>query len=459
MRKHQKEAINNFLNTLSQAQNEIQMAIEKKNIPGALALLEQCQQGAIELGTFIEREEGEGFSTITLLEEYCEQIYQIYEELSHTPAPTPQKIKKILQKKLAQLQNSVNTDIKPRIEAVFLPYKASMWDSLESIWQAANEDPDCDAYVIPIPYYDKGADGSFETLHYELDQYPSYVPVLQYTKYDFEKRKPDFIFIHNPYDDCNYVTSVHPFFYSENLKRFTDHLVYVPYFILHEISPDNEKAIASIEHFCTVPGVLNADKVFVQSEDMRRVYIKVITTAIKGTPLNKKQWEQKILGTGSPKLDKVTSTKTDNLKIPALWLKMIQKPDGTRKKIILYNTSVTALLKYEEKMLEKMKNVFRIFHEHSKESVLLWRPHPLIQATIESMRPALWREYEELVQMYQKKSIGIYDDSPDMNRALAISDAYYGDGSSLVQLYKQLGKPIMLQNVEIIKPFQEDNVL
>lgn len=459
MRKHQKEAINNFLNTLSQAQNEIQTAIEKKNIPSALALLEQCQQGAIELGTFIEREEGEGFSTITLLEEYCEQIYQIYEELSHTPAPTPQKIKKILQKKLAQLQNSVNTDIKPRIEAVFLPYKASMWDSLESIWQAANEDPDCDAYVIPIPYYDKGADGSFETLHYELDQYPSYVPVLQYTKYDFEKRKPDFIFIHNPYDDCNYVTSVHPFFYSENLKRFTDCLVYVPYFILNETSPKDKKTIEDMKHFCTLPAVLYADKIIVQSEEMKQIYIDILTESLQNHSFGKAYWSQRILGIGSPKVDKVLNTKRKDLDLPESWLKMIQKPDGGQKTIIFYNTSITALLKHEEKMLEKMKTVFLFFGERQDAVVLLWRPHPLIQATISAMKPLLWTEYEKLSNFYRRKKIGIYDDSSDMNRALALSDAYYGDRSSLVQLYKKLGKPVMLQNVEIKNDNQEDKVL
>ncbi len=35
---------------------------------------------------------------------------------------------------------------------VFLPYKASMWDSLESVWRAAYEDKEhCEAYVVPIP--------------------------------------------------------------------------------------------------------------------------------------------------------------------------------------------------------------------------------------------------------------------------------------------------------------------
>ena len=45
-------------------------------------------------------------------------------------------------------------------EIVFLPYKASMWDSLESIWQAARADAACHAVVIPIPYAERNADGS-----------------------------------------------------------------------------------------------------------------------------------------------------------------------------------------------------------------------------------------------------------------------------------------------------------
>ena len=35
----------------------------------------------------------------------------------------------------------------------------------------------------------------------------------------------------------------------------------------------------------------------------------------------------------------------------------------------------------------------------------------------------------------------------ELDRAIALSDAYYGDPSSVVHLYKQTGKPIMIQNV------------
>lgn len=112
------------------------------------------------------------------------------------------------------IQNGIK-DMPERVEAVFLPYKASMWDSLESVWVAADEDESCDAYVIPIPYYDKNPDGSFKEMHYEAEEYPGYVPVTHYDEYDFQKHHPDMIFIHNPYDEYNHVTSVHPFLFTK----------------------------------------------------------------------------------------------------------------------------------------------------------------------------------------------------------------------------------------------------
>jgi len=123
------------------------------------------------------------------------------------------------------------------------------------------------------------------------------------------------------------------------------------------------------------------------------------------------------------------------------------------KKIIFYNTSINALLRYNEQMLVKMKDVFRIFKENREEIALLWRPHPLIKDTIESMRPKLWSEYQQIVQQYQEEGWGIYDDSTDLDRAIALSDAYYGDQSSVVQLCQKAGMPVMLQDTNVIEKF------
>ena len=453
MRKEQKKQAEELLRLLGHVHEGIKKAIEAGEFDKAMGFLGQCQESAINLGEMIEETEGEGTKAVSFLEEYCEQVYQIYSLIEQRKPVNGHKAYKVLHKALIQAENRVKNDINIRREVVFLPYKASMWDSLESVWKAAKEDEDCNTYVIPIPYYDKNPDGSFREEHYEGEEYPEYVPVTPYQDYDFAERKPDMIFIHNPYDECNYVTSVHPFFYSKNLKRFTEKLVYIPYFILGEIDPENEEAVKGIEHFCTTPGVIYADKVIVQSEDMRKIYINVMTTYMEGQTdgrMGRKYWEEKILGLGSPKLDKAVGTRKEEIEIPEEWLKIIEKEDGSWKKIIFYNTSVNALLKQEDKMLKKMQDVFQVFYENREEVALLWRPHPLMKATIESMRPRLWEEYEHIIKEYREAGWGIYDDSADLDRAITVCDGYYGDHSSVVRLCQEVGRPVMIQNVEIL---------
>ena len=215
MRKAQKKEAESFVLLLEEAHKAVQKAMEAGKNYIVQDLLEQCQEGAIKLGELIESAQGERFRTIPLLEDYCELVYQIYEKAGQGQVNDAESVR-ILQESLAQtllqIKESVENDIEARTEIVFLPYKAAMWDSLESVWKAAEEDPDCDAYVIPIPYFDKNPDGSFKEAHYEGDQYPDYVPVTDYNDYNFKARRPDVIYIHNPYDNCNHVTSVHPFF-------------------------------------------------------------------------------------------------------------------------------------------------------------------------------------------------------------------------------------------------------
>lgn len=493
MNKNVKKKAFELAGLLGQMHAEIRNAVMRKDISAAMQYLEECQNSAVSLGTLIESSEGEDFVTVHLLEEYCELVYQIHTglvgrvqtavpaEALQTKFGQPEGVQTkaaqpgALQVKAVQIEagqiedkqpenlqpealqiydrlcgqiesikNSIQRDIKERITAVFLPYKASMWDSLESIWQAAEADPDCDAYVIPIPYYDKNPDGSFHEMHYEGDQYPDYVPITKYDTFDFGLYHPDMIYIHNPYDEYNLVTSVHPFFYSKNLKQYTERLIYVSYFILDEINPNDRRAIANMEHFVTVPGVINADQVIVQSEQMRQTYIRALTD-FAGTH-TRSIWEKKILGTGSPKIDKVMRTNREDLDIPADWLRLIQKPDGSWKKIVLYNTSVSALLQYKEQALKKIADVFEIFKMQADKTVLLWRPHPLIESAIGSMRPQLRDSYKKLVQQYIDEGWGIYDDTADLDRAIVLCNGYYGDYSSVVLLVQNAGRPIFIQN-------------
>ena len=215
-----------------------------------------------------------------------------------------------------------------------MPYKASMWDSLESVYLAAREDETCEAYVVPIPYFDRKADKTLGEMHYEGEEYPANIPITNWEKYNFEERRPDVIYIHNPYDDSNLVTCVHPRFFSSNLKKYTKKLVYIPYFVLEEIDPNDQVKVDAMKHFCFLPGIVNADRVILQSENMRQIYMneyaKVVEAA--GGSIDRKQLEEKFSGTGSPKFDKVMNTNKEDLDIPEEWLRIIKKPDGSWKK-------------------------------------------------------------------------------------------------------------------------------
>lgn len=418
----------------------------------APAILSDCQEAAITLGTNLEQQGEEGIRLTNILEEYCENLYQLSQKLVEgADNKVCAGYIQTMAGQLAELEEGICKRLPERKEVVFLPYKASMWDSLESVWMAADKDPNCDAYVIPIPYYDKKPDGTFGEFHYEGDLYPDYVPITDYREYDLEERHPDMIYVHNPYDEFNTVTSVAPEFYLKKIKDYTDKLVYIPYFVLEEIDPDDQKAIDEMSHFCFLPGTLYADEVIVQSENMRQIYINEFMKAAeeRNLSVNRAVLEKKILGLGSPKFDKVINTKKGDLNIPEEWLRIIQKPDRSWKKIVFYNTSVTAFLKDSERMLGKIKDVLEIFRKYQDEIALLWRPHPLMMSTMESMRPDLQIDYQKIVQDYKAGGWGIYDESTDLDRAIVISDAYYGDLSSVVQLCQKVGMPIMIQNAEI----------
>lgn len=439
MRYRKQEILNtvNLLNRVNQTAIQKSGKIQDSEL---MSILEDCQNAAIEVGTYLETLGEYTQPIVRVFEDYCEKVYQ--QSLHPGGTKASRRIAQEIDILLEQISYAVRYQLPAdKKEIVFLPYKASMWDSFESVWMAAAQDKDCNVYVIPIPYYDKNPDGSPCRMHYEGDMYPDYVPITDFQEYSLKERRPDVIFIHNPYDECNYVTSVYPDFYASELKKYTNLLVYIPYFI--GINGRVE------EHFCTMPGVFYADKVIVESELVKKIYIE---------ELKKKERESgrrnlfgnlndKIVALGSPKMDRICNAKQEDIKVPEKWKKLVYKSDGRKKKVIFYNTTVTGLLQNSDRVLTKLIKVFRQF-ETETEVVLWWRPHPLFLSTIQSMRKELYEDYVRLTEWYKDKGFGIYDDTGDLRMAVLFSDAYYGDRSSVMELYKATGKPILIQRYE-----------
>ena len=294
------ERVKSFLPLFHEAHGEIQNLIGNGEIPQAAGLLADCQAAAIELGTMIEEKKGEGHATVGVLEQYCENIFQIHTRLSEPSVSTQgeESLEEMLNSLIAFedcLADNIEKNLKEKRQVVFIPYKTAFWKSMEGIWQRMIEDEETEVYVIPAPYYYKDEFGSARTEEpqYETD-YPENVTITSYEDYSFEKGHPDMIITQYPYDDYNFALMIHPFFYSKSLKQYTEQLVYIPPLVMDEIGPKDDRARENLKSFCNMPGVVHADKVIVQSEQMKQVYVELLTEfAGEDT---KQIWEDKIHG-------------------------------------------------------------------------------------------------------------------------------------------------------------------
>lgn len=413
---------------MSEAHNHAAVLLEKGQVAGARDLLSQCQECAMHIGDSIEKSEGIGTPVVVRLEEYCEELYEISNSFDKRRIRI---IKRQLNDDLHYVIDKVEKEIpSDKIKVVFMPYKASMWDCMESVWEAACADEECETRVIPIPYYNRNEQGSMEEMCYEGSLFPEYVPITHYKEFSLERERPDIIYIHNPYDAANYVTSVAPDYYSSKLKEYTDILIYIPYFFSGEgYLPESHRNLPVYQY---------ADKIVVQDESKAESLLNFVP-------------KEKILVSGSPKVDKILKLedirqkKADQI-IPKEWREKIKN-----KKVILYNVSISGVLQNSSDVLSKIQYVISKF-ESRKDVVLLWRPHPLLEPTLKSMRPELYKEYILIKNDFINKCKGIFDETEDAGIAAVVADAYIGEcSSSIIHYFGVLNKPVFYIDWKITK--------
>lgn len=383
-------------------------------------MLAACQEQAIVVGEWLEKQLKDAGDVVRELEAYCELLYQLSVAIQDHGQDRIQNCVQGIQASFERIHHKLEM-IHVRVEVVFFPYKASMWDALESVWRAAMADTNCDVYVVPIPYCDKNPDGSAKEWHYEGRDFPEEVEITAFDQYSIEEHLPDIAYIHNPYDSFNRVTSVAPEYYSGELKKYVHKLVYIPYYYGGEVLSDHHSYLLTQNHadYIVMPGQMAVERA--------KKYLQV----------------ERLLPFGSPKIDRMLLMDGQK-KIPEEWSGV-----AYGKKIVLYNTGLTTTLQMGYRSFEKLRMVFNIFKER-QDVLLWWRPHPLIKATLASSLPGLAGAYEELEKEYLLERIGIYDLSPDSNLAVASTDAFIGDYSSMIYMYGVTGKPIFYVNNHIL---------
>ena len=328
------------------------------------------------------------------------------------------------------LMQSFDREIEGRFKVVFFPYKASMWDSLETIYLAASKDGSCDVDVVPIPYYQLSENGAKPS--YEGDQFPSNISITHYSSYDLEKERPDIIFVHNIYDQYNTLTRVYDQYFTSNLKKYTDMLVYVPYCLFSFVPPKPGSSVETIAY--GLPGVANVDRIILLGEYLEKAALKY------GVP------SDKLLTLGSPKTDKLVRSLRQGVEYPKHWYTKFDN-----KTVFLLDTQLaffaTTNPLEQLELLIKVLNIPNIIDD----SVLIWRPHPLMSTALAKYAPYLLDYYTDLVKRIGENEYSnvVFDDNPDYFPALLAADTYLGTIASLMLQFLISGKKVVMLTPEL----------
>lgn len=359
-----------------------------------------------------------------------------YKKLINSPEYDVDLIKKSLDVFSQQIQEEKET-----YRLLFLPYKYSMWDSFESIFEAAKEDENCEVYVMPIPYYDKDQEGNLTEIHDESGSYSDDIGIISWQDNQVDEIDPDVIFIHNPYDGDNRITSIHPKYYTNKLVCKDRVVIYVPYYVSYTDDEGISVFMGGAEYY--------TDYVIVQSEWYKE---KFELEMLKHNILNN---GNKFIVLGNPKYDKIRSLNKYEYPLKDDWKEKLFDESGNKKFMILLDTTLEILLKKREKMLDKIVDVID-FLEKRDDLALIWRPHPLIEPTLRKMCPELIPTYVKLVELFDRLDNCIFDDTNDMHTAIAWTDAFMGKYGSMIELYRVTKKPTIMLEIGEKTNFESD---
>lgn len=294
-----KVVVRQLLSILIKLQNMIDTQITEMDASTIEEVSRNLQNVSIHIGNLIEQSRGADHMCIPDIQAYCEQVYQCLVLLSRgeLSAEDLEGQNRLLNAMIDRIQ----TDFLDRKEVLFLLDRNKNWKAIESVWRVFSADDSCDVYVMKMPYYYKNADTSLKMeKHIDPEGLSSQVHLISEEAYPITLRHPDLIITVNGYDYYNYIRSVSPEFYTQVLWKYTDQLIYIPWFMIDAFKKSDPQW-ATVPFFAQIPGVVYADRTIVQSEAVRDLYIDAAEDMDETIP--RSYWEEKIQSWGSPLSD------------------------------------------------------------------------------------------------------------------------------------------------------------
>lgn len=381
-------------------------------------IVANAQQVAIDLGTIIESVAGEDNSIVHILEEYCESMYL-------------HKTKRSMELTF-ELSVRLDNDILSRRTVVFMPVHKSDMKLLQVIIDAEYKRDDTDVIISPLPYFYKDYDGTLIDGISEFEEEPLSYELLSIIH-------PECIYIVSAYDNWNENTSVEPVYYSDKLRYVCDELVYVSSYDTDDFTKNDERDYLNLAKYLCMPGAIRADKIVAKNEAHSSVFIEKLVEFVGEK--NRKLVEEKVV------------TADDYLKNLDNGLCVEESLDKNNNsasilKSVFYLTSVGCINEDIVRAEEKIRQVMETLIEYRDKIIVNWYVYPVSEVMrrtdVQDMIDRIRMEY-----CINGTNVNFIDYEISSNEAIAISDAYYGDGSCYVIPFSRAGKPVMVCNYEL----------
>lgn len=422
-------------------------AEQADSVAQLLDMLAQCQSVAIDLGNFIEQMKGEenlsAKACVAALEEYCEKIFDVYNNLPLAVEREKEDFQKLcaaLNQAFVQMKQTVENEIIHKKLVAFLPDNPKRWKEMQALYDYYRQQENTEVCVIPLPLFAKNLYGEIVAGQDEYDkndkrgEYPADLNIIAWHTVQMQSYEFAAIVIQNPYDAENPYLTVPPAYYAKQLQQYTDCLIYMMPQGVNDFTENDITDIYGLKYSLTVPGAMYADKILIESGAMKELFVNHLT-AFAGED-TKEVWADKVMTISA------FSGESAQTGQPVQNGQCGQTPP---KKKLLYCIGENEFYENAEMAINKVKerlNVMTQYPESLKVAVCLY-PYDIAAWDI-----CTGQEKDMLVQVlkeYQKnKGIELLMKNVFDINGIDDMTAYYGSPSPLICWFVQQRKPAMV---------------
>ena len=422
-------------------------AEQADSVAQLLDMLAQCQSVAIDLGNFIEQMKGEenlsAKACVAALEEYCEKIFNVYNNLSLALGREKEDFQKLcaaLNRAFVQMKQTVENEIIHKKLVAFLPDNPKRWKEMQALYDYYTQQENTEVCVIPLPLFAKNLYGEIVAGQDEYDrndkrnEYPAYLNVIPWHTVQMQSYEFAAIVIQNPYDAENPYLTVPPAYYAKQLQQYTDCLIYMMPQGVNDFTENDITDVYGLKYSLTMPGAMYADRILIESPAMKALFVNHLT-AFAGED-TKEVWADKVMTISA------FSGESAQTGQPVQNGQCGQTPP---KKKLLYCIGENEFYENAEMAINKVKerlNVMTQYPESLKVAVCLY-PYDIAAWDI-----CTGQEKDMLVQVLKeyRKNKGIELLTKNAFDINGIDDmtAYYGSPSPLICRFVQQHKPAMV---------------